>query len=296
MGNLTDYIHWRGDLSFSTDPFNEVDNAALCLLSYVNFDRLLPLVGNSFLTLKELCSHFFDRYTEQELEQDKTSTGFAPFLMKEMAQSVRFQEILVGNYVNYIEPGRSLQMSAITVLLPDGTIFIAFRGTDNRILSWKEDFFLAAGEVSAQIEAVRYLNAVGRKYPEKQIRVGGHSKGGHMAVYAAANCDADIRERIVKIYNNDGPGFRSEFLESPEYKSVYDRIYRIIPEKSVVGMLLEDRSEPIIVKGTGKGIMQHNGMSWQVLGNRFERVDRLNDTSVTFDAAMTNWLENFDDD
>ncbi len=296
MGNILDYIHWRGDLSFQQDPFNEVDNMALCLLIYVNLDEMIGVSDGEYLSLKELSAQFFESYTEEELAKDKTFVRYAPYLMKEMAESVRYQDILLGNYVNVIDKEKLLQMSAACLKLPDGTVFVAYRGTDDRILSWKEDFMLAAGEVSAQSEAVSYLNEIGRRNPDAPLRIGGHSKGGHMAVYAGACCEESIQKRILKIYNNDGPGFRTEFLKSENYQKIANRITRLIPQESIVGMLLMHTDVPEILQSSGKNIMQHDGMTWEILGNKFLREDTISDLSQGLDRVMKEWMNNYSDE
>ncbi len=294
MGNLIDYIKWRGDLTFAVDPFNEVDNLVFSYLSYVNLDGAVPIEGEEFRTISEVSEKFFEMHTEEELQKDKSFIRLAPMAMREMAESRRYGSLLVGNYMNHVNVEENLQISALEVVLPDESSYLAFRGTDDRIVGWKEDFLMASGEIAAQIEAVDYVNRCGEK--RQRIRIGGHSKGGHLAVYAGALCEEEVQNRIVKIYNNDGPGFRQDFLESPELLKVQQRIVRIVPEHSVVGMLLGHVTVPTIVKSNALGVMQHDGLSWQIVGPHFETAPELSKMAVVLDQSMDQWLENINDE
>ncbi|MDO4647357.1 MAG: DUF2974 domain-containing protein [Eubacteriales bacterium] len=294
MGNIIDYVKWRGDLTFAVDPFNEVDNLIFSYLSYVNLDGVAPIEGEELLTITEISEKFFAMHSEEELQKDKSFIRLAPDMLKEMAGTRRYGDLLAGNYLNHINIEENLQFSAIEIVLPDESSYLAIRGTDDRIVGWKEDFLMASGEVAAQTEAVEYVNRCGKNRP--RIRIGGHSKGGHLAVYAGAFCETEVQNRIVKVYNNDGPGFRKDFLESKELANIVRRIVRIVPEHSIVGMLLGHVTTPIVIQSNAVGVMQHDGLSWQVLGPRFETVPELSKTAVILDQSMDQWLQNYNDE
>ena len=163
-----------------------------------------------------------------------------PELGRRMAASARFSGLLLCGYENKIDDETQTQFSALTLLLPDGTAYVAFRGTDDTIVGWKEDFNLAfLPVVPAQRMAVQYLQAAAAVFSERPLRVGGHSKGGNLAVYSAVFCSEAVQNQLMQVYNNDGPGFRTSLLPLPEHKRVAGRIVTIIPESSVVGILLE---------------------------------------------------------
>ena len=216
MGNIMDYLKWRGDLTFSQDAFNEVDNLLLSFVAYVNLEGLSVGAGEERVTLEELSRRFFVLHSEEELAADKSFTRLAPYIVKMMAQSNRYRTSIISNYVNMVNPQLELQFSAVQLDLMDGSKNFCFRGTDDNIVAWKEDFNLGLGEVPAQKLASEYLNRFG--VGTSPIRVSGHSKGGNLAVYAAAACKIEVQERITDVYSNDGPGFVHEFVTSDSYK------------------------------------------------------------------------------
>ena len=320
--NMLDYLVWRGDLTFAQSEFNEVDNLILCYLVYVNLDGIAPEKGEEAVSVRQLSETFFARYSEKELEKDKSFIRFAPVVLKEMAQTKRFGDLLVQNYVNKVDLEKMLQFAAMEIQLGDGTTFVAYRGTDDTIVGWKEDFYLSRGVVPAEKEAVDYLNHVGemhcrlqsetaeqkgkqkfslfsrRKKKEsceevlvQDIRIGGHSKGGNLAIYAATYCDENIQNHIMEVYSNDGPGFMKEFLEYPGFQKICGRIRRYVPESSIIGMLLYHSVEPIVIESSQKAVMQHDGFSWEVSGPAFVRCEGLSNFALAMDQAIRNWLE-----
>lgn len=320
--NMLDYLVWRGDLTFAQSEFNEVDNLILCYLVYVNLDGIAPEMGEEAVSVRQLSETFFTRYSEKELEKDKSFIRFAPVVLKEMAQTRRFGDLLVQNYVNKVDLEKMLQFAAMEIQLGDGTTFVAYRGTDDTIVGWKEDFYLSRGVVLAEKEAVDYLNHVGEMHRRLQsetaeqkgkqkfslfsrrkkkesceevlvqdIRIGGHSKGGNLAIYAAAYCDENIQNHIMEVYSNDGPGFMKEFLEYPGFQKICGRIRRYVPESSIIGMLLYHSVEPIVIESSQKAVMQHDGFSWEVSGPAFVRCEGLSNFALAMDQAIRNWLE-----
>ena len=196
--------------------------------------------------------------------------------------------------VSHIDAEREKQFAAITVKPGDGSVFVAFRGTDDTIVGWKEDFnmsFMTA--IPSQIEAAEYLDRVAKKVYGK-LRVGGHSKGGNLAVYAASNCSKRTRNRILTVYNYDAPGFSKEFFEGEGYIEISDRIRSLVPQSSIVGMLLENDGRFSVVKSTETGIMQHNAFSWEVLGTEFVKLDELTKESRDMTVVMHEWLSKMD--
>lgn len=297
--NMLDYLKWRGDLTFAQSGFCEVDNLLLCHLIYVNLDKVAPEMGEEAVSIRELSRRFFERHTEEELGQDKSFVRFAPYILKGMAQTERFGGLHVQNYVNKIDQEKLLQFAAVEILLGNGTRFIAYRGTDDTIVGWKEDFNLSRGEVPAEKEAVRYLNKVGngkRRGMVQDLRIGGHSKGGNLAVYAAACCEKEIQERIQEIYDNDGPGFMRSFIERPEVQRVRDRIRRYIPESSIIGMLLEHAAEPLVIRSDQKGVLQHDGFSWEVEGPSFVHCAKISHFAEGMDRSIRDWLAEVKDE
>ena len=292
MGNIMDYISWRGDLSFEQSQFNEVDNLILACFSYVNLDGISAVTKQKGIGLKKLTKEFMKLHTMKELEADKSFIRLAPFMMMEMAKSVRFGKCVVRNYVNDIVTKAEQQFAAMEIVLEDGTSYVSFRGTDDTIIGWKEDFNLSTGVVPAQKRAIEYLQKIS-EHTDGMLRVGGHSKGGNLAIYGSVMCKS-AHEKILEIYSNDGPGFSREFQELPEMKEMMPKIIRIIPEYSIIGTLLEHEKEPVIVASSSKGLLQHDGFSWEVQGPALVRRDSLNKTALRFIEILHKWIDGMD--
>ena len=214
--------------------------------------------------------------------------------MREMAKTRRFGNVTLSNYVDQIDFNEQSQFCAVTAALDDGSVFVAYSGTDNTIVGWRENFNMGfLNETPGQLKAVEYLNSV--VPPLKgQIRLGGHSKGGNLAVYAAVCCSQSIQERILAVYSNDGPGFTDALAGSMAYRQMLPKIHTFIPEDSIVGMLLE-RSEPYcVVKSAVNGPLQHDAMTWEVLGSSFVYGETVAKKSILLDQTLKAWVGKLD--
>ena len=210
-----------------------------------------------------------------------------------LANSVRFGNLYISDFINKIDVEQEKQFSAITVHLPNDYIYVAFRGTDNTIVGWREDLNMCFSDtVPSQIDAVNYLNSIAKKYDNGNLKifVGGHSKGGNLAIYAAAFCDLKFQEKIVTVYNNDGPGFSENIVDTEEYRRILPKIQTFMPQTSIIGRLLNHKEKIIILESTQTGIMQHDLYSWQVLGDKFVR-DEFTNSSEFIDQTISNWIK-----
>lgn len=278
MSNIFDYIKWR-DIEFEKVEFNEVDNLILSRVSYFPFDKLIS--KDEKITLKQAYEKLKEINNDLRFLQ-KEDMDFFPVL----ANSKRFGNIILSNYINKVEREKEKQFSAITITLPNELMYIAYRGTDNTIVGWKEDFNMSFQDfVPSQIDAVKYIEDVAKNSKNKLI-IGGHSKGGNLAVYAATYCNKEIKDRILAVYNNDGPGFQENITNSKEYKEIISKIHTYLPQTSIIGRLLNHKEKCIIIKSTQKGIMQHDLYTWQVLGDKFIR-DKLTNFSEFVDGTIT---------
>lgn len=291
MSNLMDYLDWRGDLTFREAPFNEVDNLILAQLVYVEFAGIVPAPGEEgTITVKEACELFFAAHDRKEIMERVSMTKTAAFVLEKMAQTVRFCNAQLFGYINDISTEEQSQFSVVCVRLDDKSIYVSFSGTDNTIVGWRENFNMGyLSETPGQLKAVDYLNHM-VKEDWKKIRVGGHSKGGNLSVYASVKCDRNIQKRIVKVYSNDGPGFSEEMIQSKEYQRMLPKIKTILPESSIVGMLLEHQEKFEVVKSSQSGIQQHDAMSWEVLGSHFVYVEEVAPQSILLDETMKKWI------
>ena len=286
MANVCDYVKWRGDLSIEQSEFNEIDNLILSRFSYFPFDKIIK--ENEVVTIKELS----ERFKKQDIRK-------LPILWKDdvdlfplMGESERFGKLLATKYINKIDQEQEKQFAAITVLMPDNTIFVSYRGTDNTIVGWKEDLNMSfKSHIASQISAKKYLEIIAQEYPDKKIRIGGHSKGGNVAVYAATFVNKEIKDRIINVYNNDGPGFCDDVIETPEYKEMIEKVHTYIPQSSVIGRLMNHREKYTVVKSIQKGIMQHDLYSWEVLGTEFITLEEVTNGSEFVDKTIKEWLE-----
>ena len=215
--------------------------------------------------------------------------------MLELAgKTKRFGECKICNFTDDLDLKQEKQFSAFTAFLDDDTIFIAYRGTHEEIVGWKEDLNMAfETPVPAQTESVKYIEEVA-SFSKKKIRIGGHSKGGNLALYAAAFCNEKTNSKIIKVYNNDGQGFEEKILNSPEYQKIKDKIQTVLPQSSMVGILLPHIGEIRIVESSNSSLMQHDGFSWQVLGDKFVTVKKRTQQSINFEKSVQEWLNRLD--
>ena len=178
----------------------------------------------------------------------------------------------------------------MTFVLEDKNVYIAFRGTDATLVGWKEDLNLAFSKpLRSQQLAVEYMEKVAA-YIGGDFYMGGHSKGGNLAVYAAMNCSDITRNSLREVFNHDGPGFRPEIRESRKYERVAERIHKFVPRSSVVGMILEDHEDYEIIESRSIGAFQHNVFSWKIKEDKFVRVDGRSGTKMLRDAALNEWI------
>ncbi|MBQ7375571.1 MAG: DUF2974 domain-containing protein [Clostridia bacterium] len=291
---LFDYLSWRGDLSFEAVPLCEVDSLILSILAYIdftNFVREEPATEKKPPVLLTVTKDFLRAQNGAIPNMGLIIPKETVTLLARAAKTPRFGLTRPFCYVNKICDEEQKQFSAISFSLGDKDTFIAFRGTDDTLVGWKENFNMSfMHPVPAQREAVEYLESIAAR-TEGKIYLGGHSKGGNLAVYAATKASESTRERIVAVYNNDGPGFDAEFIHGEDYKTIKDRIYTLVPQSSVVGMLLEHEESYTVVKSRLSGLLQHNGFSWEVMGGSFIRLDSISEESKLIDGSLHEWLE-----
>lgn len=287
-GTILTYLKEFGDKSFQEMPFGDVDALVLCQFVYLKFDGLVPDVNRNVapVSLQELARH-----SERErLFSDERYEKVNRELFDGMVSSRRYGDLSLNAYVNLIEPEWETQFSAVTCLLENGASFVGFRGTDENLVGWKEDCNMTfLSPIPAQHCAVKYLNQISARVGGK-LYLGGHSKGGNLAVYAAMKCQPQIRERIVKIYSMDGPGFRPEILKNSAYDEIKDRMEKILPHSSLIGMLFEQNDVYRVVESKSLGLLQHNPYSWIVEENHFVETEDIYKSRKFMDQAINEWL------
>ena len=293
MANIIDYVLWRGDIPIAQVPLGEVDALVLSYLSYMPFDGL---VSDQFAVDGAMMADAADCFLENGLSSScmMDSNKEDCRLLEAVRDSERFGRLRLTGYANLFDEKRQEQFSAITFLLPTGTAFIAFRGTDSSVVGWKEDFNMSfSSEVPAQGAALDYIVRASAALSSPMI-LGGHSKGGNLAVYAGAFAPKNVQERIACIYNFDGPGFNERVIASEGFHQIDMRIHTFVPQSSLIGILLWHAEPFIVVKSDAGGLFQHNPYSWQVMGGRLITLPERTRESRLAEDTIKNWLSTLD--
>ena len=278
MPNIMDYLAWRGDIAFGYSPLNDLDSLVFASLSYLTYPVQPAPIRDLGVQLPPVDKTQFAHVHECRA------------LLSAAAMTERFAGIRVQHPVAVTDQDRDMQFAAVTFDLPDGSHYVAFRGTDSTLVGWREDFNMAfESPVPAQSAAVKYLiEAAGRT--DGPLILGGHSKGGNLAVYAAAHVDPMLQSRIRAIYSFDGPGLDDATVASEGYIAIARRIRSFVPQQSVVGLLLAYHPEYTVVKSGALGLLQHDSFTWQVLGTGFIAVTELDVSSQLVDQTVHAWL------
>lgn len=318
VNTILNYVDLRGDLLANQFPYNEIDALIFSELAYVYLDDLINHLD--YPTLQEVYDQYHQR--NQTLSVEELSKIQIPSheLFEKMAQSPRYQNIQILAYVNDVNKELVKQFAAMALLLEDGRIVITYRGTDDSLIGWHEDFLMLCEKtVPAQESSVRFLEHVAqlplsfsliqdlknpflsssiwqrfkKHFEYKQHRplwLVGHSKGGNLAIFAGCFCHQTIQNRIQQIDNFDGPGFQDEILQSTAYQTMLPRIHSYIPHYSFFGIVLGHEENYTVVQSQEVGMMQHNAFSWQINAQHFEQ-DELSYESVQFAIKVILFLE-----
>ncbi len=300
MGNIIDYVICF-QYTFSERGFNDVDSLVLCQLSYLKMKHLLPGLKDEkeFIPFREVLKkeNAGQIFADERYREDNRK------LTEAVLGSRRFADLRLNYYVDILDKEMEVQFSAVTYLLGEETekrnlYYIAYRGTDENLVGWKEDFTLAFSEpVVGQLYAARYMRKAAGHLPEN-FYLGGHSKGGNLAVFAAMSSSMALQERIRRVYSHDGPGFKPQVLERYEYERIADKVRKILPESSMVGMLLERGNSYNVVGSSSHGLLQHNPYTWtvDVENASFESREELKNGARFMDGALTDWVLRLDDE
>jgi len=293
MGNIIDYINEFQSFDFNEKPFLAVDGLVLACFVYFDFKKMVPTIseGSENVTIDDLSkSNHYDEMFIDTFDPLKSEE-----LFQAMLHSKRFGSISLNYYVNEHDEKEEKQFSAISVFFGD-SVFIAYRGTDNSFVGWKENFNMSyIPVIPSQKEASIYIDYVA-KLTSVQIYLGGHSKGGNLSIYCASNCNEEIQHRIVAIYSYDAPGFKEDIHMQTGYLRVVDRILKFVPNSSLVGMLLLQENNYFIVKSNVRGILQHDAFSWMIENGDFVYQERLKEDSIQLNSILNTLIANISDD
>ncbi len=296
MSNILDYLDWRGDLSFRRSSFNEVDSLIFNRLSYLPLECLIN--KDEEISIFELFNRFKD-FDKNELfllrKEDE-------ILLKKLALSNRFKDVIISDFISVLEKESEMQFAAVTFRYNlDSKIYIAFRGTDTSLTGIKEDFNMNFLDVvPSEIYSIKYVEYIANKFKDKEIRLGGHSKGGRIAIYSSLNQNEEISNRIKKIYNNDGPGFNDEVIKSlkekDSFKKINNKVVTFIPESSLIGILFNHEEEVVIIKSLENGMKSHNVYNWEIKGILILKGNSLKESSKFLDKTFILWMKTLDKD
>ena len=292
MGIIFDYLDQVAYDSIYDTPFNELDMLMLTEITYLPFDQI---VSNQISP--DCTCRLFEAAEKVPQDLSMLVTKNRLKLLEKVASSTRFKNIKLMGYVNDIDPDVQKQFAAMIFKIKPETYVLTFRGTDDSIIGWKEDFHMTyMDQVPAQKTAVNYLRKAMDALPGQFILTG-HSKGGNLASYAASQIEPKYQERIQSIYSYDAPGLNHSVITSQGYQTISDKIKRYIPQGSIVGMMLETPKQAQIVKSTAiGGLAQHDTFSWQISDQTFVLLDNLNPDSLQVDKTLKNWVDSVSDE
>lgn len=291
--NIVNYAETKME-RFESTHFNQVDSLILSQFAYVYFNNVVPGIQkyDESVCIAELLKAENIHQMLHNVRDPKNNHR----LLLALGMSPRFRDIRMCCYSDSLNITEQKQFAAVTYLIDDKNAYIAYRGTDSTFVGWKEDFNMAfISPIPAQQEGVSYLNAVAKQFPHK-LMIGGHSKGGNIAVYSAMECQPSIQDRIVSIYSHDGPGFEDQIFTSEKYERIKTRIHKTLPQSSLVGMLLHHQEDYIVVESNQFWIMQHDPFSWEVNKDDFKYAQSITGGAEHINVVISQWLSALEDE
>ena len=297
MPTIFDYLKANQYDSFYDKEFTVLDALALTELAYLPFEDLVPaeISVQNYISLQHLAEQF----------EEKFQGKFPPLgmvnahrlkLLSYLSSFKRYKHIRALGFANDVSLDSQKQFAAITYQIKPKEYLMVFRGTDDSIIGWKEDFHLTyMKEIPAQLAARDYLKEVLDKLDGK-VWLAGHSKGGNLATYAACHVETSIQDRVQKVYSFDAPGLHSSIRNSDNFKAIEGKILSIIPENSIVGMMLETPETDLVVKSKTFGLLQHLMVSWEIEGDQFKVVPKVTEDSIQVDQTLKTWTANLSEE
>ena len=298
MKNMLDYIKEFGHVSFEERAFSEIDALVLTELEYLPLEKVVPSDenGENFVTVKEIAEYMQEHKQELFDENPMMITQERHEVSQVIADAPRFQSLKFFGVVSVWDKDTTKQFAAVTVEVEPSVRLVVFRGTDETLIGWKEDFLMTYSPlVAAQTDAKEYLAKQASLWGG-DLMVSGHSKGGNLAIYAAATQEEDVQLRIVDIFCFDSPGLYRSVLETKGYQNIVPLAMRYIPQDSLVGLMLESEVPYVIVKSNATGAMQHSAMTWEIEDGQFIKMEKLTKNSQLNDQTFKKWTESVSDE
>lgn len=292
MANLSDYLELRGDITLAERPFNDVDNLALATLAYLDLTGVVGGEGERGVRLSDACGRLLELAGDDLSSRVRSLATVDGRFVSALGASARLGGAVLRDYVDVRDGERVMQFAAVTVDLEDGQSYVAFRGTDTTLVGWREDFILSFAITEAQRAAADYLaRELERAAAEgRTVLVGGHSKGGNLAAYAAASCPVALVGALGCVWSNDGPGMDRSVMPVSCHDVVGERYRRIIPAYSVVGRVFYDEAPATIVRSSASRSLQHEPLTWQVGPAGFVEAEGPDPECLVVGRAFATWL------
>lgn len=265
MATMMDYVRYYKNVSFDEVAFNDLDSLIFTQIVYADLAEIVPNERGKYILFSDAVRLFLKKFSGMEKKLPRFMKEVYE-LLKNLRENQRYQNVRMYHYVKIVDHEK--QFCAVTLRLP-GMVYVAFEGTDTSIIGWKEDFMLTnVFPVPAQRCAISYLNDTIGIF-DSSVFVGGHSKGGNLAMISSMLASPKIRMKIKKVYNFDGPGVRKKEFESTVYKRMCRKLKMFVPEDSTVGMLLMHPKNYSVIKSHASGLWQHNPFTWECFGGIF---------------------------
>ena len=307
MNNIITYLETEF-ATFEEKPFNAVDSLVLSQFCMAQMEgivapmRDMGVLGGVGSFLHAVLNLQEPVYVRDALRAEKFATmfiGLKPQKIKELvvaiAASPRFRDMELREYAVVFNQTEATQFAALSFVYKNQFAYIGFRGTDSSFAGWREDFDMAyMDQVPSQAQAVKYVETVAPRLPKK-LFLGGHSKGGNLAVYGGLKANERVRARIRRIYNHDGPGFRDGVLTERERAVARALVDKTVPQESIVGTLLSHEGDYRVVKSVAKGVEQHDPFTWEVAGSELVPLTGLTPTACFIDEVLDEWLRRYDE-
>ena len=287
MSTIFDYLDYVAYDSIYDRPFKELDVLALTELTYLPFDRIVPQGDTTNIEVRlSDAAELVDRTTDFIVTDQHLQ------LVDVLATSKRFKNLKLLNYVDEYDPDVQKQFAAMTYRLTMDVYLVVFRGTDDTLIGWKEDFHMTyMDHVPSQRRAASYLQHVMKEFPRGRFMVAGHYKGGNLAAYACSYLPDHLIERVDAIYCYDAPGLNKAIIETEGYQRIAHLVHRFVPQGSIVGMMLEVPEPATIVKSRAfGGFAQHDAFTWIVEKDGFVTLDQTSPDSQQTDETLKQWV------
>lgn len=314
MLNIIDYVE-QENRTFGEKPFNRVDSLVLSQLVYIQLKSIFSICEKQAkeskvksknpikALLKSLIKEEQPKYLQlsifdllkreyfDEMFGNVFSSENTRLLLFAVAASPRFRNIRLAFYADEYNREIDKQFAAVSFILDENSAYVAYRGTDSSITGWKEDFNMAyAYPVPAQTSAYKYLDKVAKHLPET-LYVGGHSKGGNLAIYSLLECSKATRRKVKYCFSHDGPGFRQELINSDTFKNIAPKVYKTVPEDSIIGMLMKNHDHYDVVKSNKILLNQHDGFTWEIKDSDFVQIDDISKVAKYTKVSIQQWIE-----